>query len=231
VYIPGAKQYWRLCPTSAFTARACPRPPGREPRSIPAWYPNHVWSVDLTTVKRWGLWPTFVVVAIDHFSRRVVAARPLDGPNAGWVADELEAAFEKLGQPKHIITDRGSVFTGRTFRELLNRWNVKHRLGAVGQHGSIAVTERVIETLKYEWLRPVPLVKGFDHLERLCAGFADWYNNWRPHMSLDGQRPGDIYTGRQVEKPERTAKVIPLDIERRVFAEQRLTGYRLKKAA
>ena len=204
---------------------------GREPGSIPAWYPNHVWSVDLTTVKRWGLWPTFVVVAIDHFSRRVVAARPLDGPNAGWVADELEAAFEKLGQPKHIITDRGSVFTGRTFRELLNRWNVKHRLGAVGQHGSIAVTERVIETLKYEWLRPVPLVKGFDHLERLCAGFADWYNNWRPHMSLDGQRPGDIYTGRQVEKPERTAKVIPLDIERRVFAEQRLTGYRLKKAA
>ena len=200
-------------------------------RSIPAWYPNHVWSVDLTTVNRWGLWPTFVLVAIDHFSRKVICVRPLDGPNAGWVADELDAAFEKHGVPKHIITDQGSVFTGGTFRELLSRWNVKHRLGAVGQHGSIAVTERVIETLKYEWLRPVPLIKGFDHLEGLCAGFFDWYNNWRPHMSLGGQRPGDVFDGRPVNGPDRTAKVVPFNVGRRVFPEQRLTGYRLRKAA
>jgi len=52
VYIPGAKQYRSLCPTSAFTACACPRPPGREPGSIPAWYPNHVWSVDLSRGSR-----------------------------------------------------------------------------------------------------------------------------------------------------------------------------------
>ena len=77
----------------------------------------------------------------------------------------------------------------------------------------------------------MPLVKGFDHLDRLCTEFRDWYDNWRPHMSLDGQRPGDIYTGRPVEKPERTAKVVPFDIERKVFPEQRLTGYRLRKAA
>jgi len=50
-------------------------------------------------------------------------------------------------------------------------------------------------------------------------------------MSLDGQRPGDVFDGRPAEKPGRTAKTVPFDIDRRVFAEQRLTGYRLRKVA
>jgi len=41
-------------------------------RSIPAWYPNHVWSVDTTMVLCWGLWPIHVFVVIDHFSRKVM---------------------------------------------------------------------------------------------------------------------------------------------------------------
>jgi hypothetical protein len=28
-----------------------------ESRPIPAWYPNHVWSIDTTEVLCWGLWP------------------------------------------------------------------------------------------------------------------------------------------------------------------------------
>jgi len=54
-----------------------------ESRSIPAWYPNHVWSIDTTTVLCWGLWPLQVLVAIDHFSRKVVCVVPPEGPNAG----------------------------------------------------------------------------------------------------------------------------------------------------
>jgi len=76
------------------------------PRQIVACYPNHVWSVDRTRVLRWGIWPTWVLVAIDHFSRKVVACCPLEGPNAGWVVDVLEEAFLRHGSPKHIITDQ-----------------------------------------------------------------------------------------------------------------------------
>lgn len=42
---------------------------------------------------------------------------------------------------------------GDAFAELLRQWNIKPRLGVVGKNGSIAVTERVIKTLKYEWLK------------------------------------------------------------------------------
>jgi len=140
-----------------------------EPRSIPAWYPNHVWSIDTTEVKLWGLWPIHVFVAIDHYSRKVMSVTPLEGPNSGWIIDALEMAFQKYGSPKHIISDQASVFTGAPFKDLLEKWKVKPRLGAVGKHGSISVTERVNKSLKYEWLKLAPILKGFDYLESLCS--------------------------------------------------------------
>ena len=89
-----------------------------KPRQIVARYPNHVWSVDRTRVWRWGVWPTWVLVAIDHFSRAVMAIAPLEGPNAGWVVEVLEQAFLRYGPPKHLISDQEGVFISDAFREL-----------------------------------------------------------------------------------------------------------------
>jgi transposase len=87
-------------------------------RSIPAWYPNHVWSVDTTKVRCWGLWPIHVLVAIDHFSRKVVCVAPLEGPNAGWIIEALEQAMRRHGGTKHIISDQANIFTGDAFARL-----------------------------------------------------------------------------------------------------------------
>jgi len=171
------------------------------------------------------------MVAIDHFSRKVVCVAPLEGPNAGWIIEALEQALRTHGAPKHIISDQASVFTGDAFAELLEQRNIKQRFGAVGKHGSIAVTERVIKTLKYEWLRRVPIIKGFNHLTSLCMEFENWYNGWRPHMTLNGFRPDDLYYSRKPETQKRDAKTVPNNIDRHVFAETRLTAYRLKTAA
>jgi transposase len=108
-----------------------------EARQIPAWYPNHVWSIDTTVVRKWGLFAVHICVIIDHFSRKVVAAAPLEGPNAGWVINIMDEAIEKYGLPKHLISDQGSVFTSEAFAECLRNYNIKHRLGAIGKHGSI----------------------------------------------------------------------------------------------
>ena len=93
----------------------------------------------------WGLWPIHIFVVIDHFSRKVMSVTPLEGPNAGWIIEALEDAFQKHDSPKHIISDQAKVFVGDAFAELLDNWNVKPRFGAIGKHGSISVTERVIK--------------------------------------------------------------------------------------
>ena len=198
-----------------------------KPRQIIARYPNHVWSVDRTRVWRWGVWPTWVLVAIDHFSRAVMAIAPLEGPNAGWVVEVLETAFLRHGAPKHIISDQEGLFVSEVFAALLRDWNIKQRFGAVGKHGSIAVTERAILTLKQEWLRRAPIIRGLDHLTQLRDGFSEYYNHWRGHSAIGGAVPSLIHRMEVWQRPDRSAKTLPGTIERRLFPDTRVTAFRL----
>ena len=198
---------------------------------IPAWYPNHLWSIDLTEVYYWGLWKIYVLVAIDHFSRKVVAVTPLEGPNTGFVINALETAFENIGKPKHLISDHGSVFTSAAFREFIDSNRVKIRYGAIGEHGSIAVTERVIETLKYEWLKKVAIIRGYRHLVKLCNEFTEWYNGWRPHEFLGSATPASVFRDKAVPFVLKNSKDLPADLEIKRFLETKTMAYRLKKAA
>ena len=180
-----------------------------------------------TRVWRWGVWPTWVLVAIDHFSRAVMAIAPLEGPNAGWVVGAMEEAFTQHGAPRHLISDQEGVFISDAFQDLLIPWDVKQRFGAVGKHGSIAVTERVILTLKYEWLKRVPVIRGLDDLEQLLRDFAIYYNEYRGHTTLGGAVPSMIHRGRQWTKPAKSVKALPTNLERHVFPDTRITAYRL----
>jgi transposase InsO family protein len=170
-------------------ARANPEEPQVDTREYPgivSKYPNHVWSIDLTIVKRWLLWPTYILVGIDHYSPKIVCASPLEGPNSGWTIEAFEQAILRCGKPKHLITDQGTVFTSNAFRNFLEQWGIKRRLGAAGKHGSIAVTERAVKTMKTEWLGRVPLIRGFDHLTDLCRDFLEWHNTGR--LTYDNMR-------------------------------------------
>jgi transposase InsO family protein len=141
--------------------------------------------------------------------------------------DALEEAFSRHGPPRHLISDQEKVFISEVLADLLSQWHVKHRFGAVGKHGSIAVTERVILTMKYEWLRRVPVIRGLNHLDRLLRDFAVYYNDYRGHTTLGGTVPAVMYRGERWERPEKSAKTLPTNLQRRVFADTQITAYRL----
>jgi len=160
-----------------------------------------------------------------------VAVTPLEGPNAGMVINALEAAFKNTGKPKHLISDHGSVFTSAAFREFIDSNRVKIRYGAIGEHGSIAVTERVIETLKYEWLKKVAIIRGFRYLERLCSEFTEWYNVWLSHEFLSSVTPTKVFRDKAVPIVLKNTKDVPENILVKRFEETKVTAYGLKKAA
>jgi transposase InsO family protein len=162
---------------------------------IVATSPSQTWSLDRNRVWRWGIWPTWMLVAVDHFSRKVTTALVLH--------------------------------TSGAFQQLLRRWGVRQRFGTLGRHGSVAVTERAILTLKREWLRQVALIRGADHLEQLLSEFAVYYNEYRGHMTLGGATPDVIHRRLHWERPDRSAKTLPPRIERRHFAEARVTAFRV----
>ncbi len=96
---------------------------------------------------------------------------------------------------------------------------------------AIAVTERVIETLKHEWLKKVGIIRGYRHLTQLCNSFTEWYNCWRPHEYLGSATPALAFKNKAVPLVLKGAKDIPIDLETKRFRETKVTGYRIKKAA
>ncbi|MEW6363637.1 MAG: DDE-type integrase/transposase/recombinase [Acidobacteriota bacterium] len=220
--------------TRPRTPETHPKP--EPPKHIRADHPNHVWSADLTTVRTWIFFRTEVFAVIDHFSRKLVTLVPLSRPNATSIMEALDGAFQRYGCPKHFVTDKAPVFTGPAFAGFLGKHGVKHRTGAVGQHGSISITERLFESFKYEWLRRVPFIRGFAHLLELCNSFATWYGQWRPHQGIAGGLPDDAHMSGTLSPPlagvdRSRAKTVPSKIETIHFADTGTTAWRIPRAA
>ena len=78
------------------------------------------------------------------------------------------------------------------------------RFVAVGHHGSIAVIERFILSLKDEFLRSILIPLSLTKMEAALASYQLWYNEMRPHAYLDGRTPAEVRDGcvRQVERIE-----------------------------
>jgi putative transposase len=132
---------------------------------------------------------------MDHYSRRIMGTalfrqQPTSEAVRAFLGRVIHATHAK---PKHLVVDKGPQFWCKGFRDWCRTKEIKPRFGAVGQHGSIAVIERLILTLKQNitWLTLVPLRRDAFHRE--LGELASWYNTHRPHMSLDGRTPGEVY--------------------------------------
>ena len=183
-----------------------------QPRSVIANYPGHVWSIDHTVVPICsGLWAPWqpcalpqcwpfafrVTVVADHFSRRVMGIAAFPGePTAAQVCDLLEDSVRRAASaPKYTVSDQGHQFQGE-YRAWCEQHGIKPRFGALGQHGSIALTERLVLTLKQECTRRILIPFWLDAMRVEMELFARWYNEFRPHASLGGRTPDEVYNSR-----------------------------------
>lgn len=179
------------------------------PRTVTARRPNDLWHVDLTTVPTalgfWTPWTHFalpqvwpfcwwVAVAADHHSRRIMGFAVFPSqPSSAFVRRFLERLF-RSHQPRHLLSDQGSQFTARAFKRWCRRRGVRQRFGAIGKHGSPAVIERCIRTIKHECTRRLVLVPyRLAAMEQELAVYFSWYNGHRPHSRLGAVTPDEIY--------------------------------------
>lgn len=200
---------WRV---SAETVRRIRRerpivPPtaSRGPGVI-AMRPNHVWLIDLTSVP--GLvraTTSHLAVILDAFSRLPLVWRVFaQTPTARQIGQLLQSAIHRSGRPDHLISDRGVQFTAKTFRRRLRRRGIRHRFGAVGRVGSIALIERFWRTLKEAArVRRRPPLSAASLEARLRLTLA-WYTAARPHTALSGATPLEVYRDQRCAVPARS---------------------------
>ena len=95
--------------------------------------------------------------------------------------------------PKYLICDQDKIFWCGGFKRWCKRQRIRPRFGAVGQHGSIAVVERFIRTMKDEVTRRILVPQRQAAFRRELASYFVWYNEHRPHATLLGKTPNEVY--------------------------------------
>ncbi len=166
----------------------------RGPR-LRARHPNHIWMADITTIPSlFRLFSFKLVVVLDVFSRMPLVVRVFrKEPSARHMTRLLRTAVKRFGTPRNFVSDKGTQFTAKRFRKTLPRLGIRHRFGAIGQYGSIAIIERLWRTLKETLsLRSFkPLVKA--NLQQRLEQGLHYYSHLRPHQGLAGATPAEVY--------------------------------------
>ena len=105
----------------------------------------------------------------------------------------LEKAISYVTIPRYLVCDQDKIFTADNFKRWLRRKRIKPRYGAVGQHGSIAVVERFIRTMKDGGMRKIMVPTKHDAMRSEIRYFIEWYNDNRPHSALNSRTPNEVY--------------------------------------
>lgn len=155
-----------------------------------------LWGLDLTLVWVLGFVPMWVLGIVDYHGSRLIALEPLRWPTAAAVVSAVDKAIAAEGAPKRMLTDRGSVFRSKPFREALERHGVKHTLIKPHHPWTNGRIERLFRTFKETVREHFWLVRSRREWRMICADFRVFYNECRPHESFGGLTPAEAHAGR-----------------------------------
>jgi putative transposase len=164
-------------------------------RGVHVTRPNQVWSTDITYVRlERGF--AYLVAIIDWYSRKVLSWRLSNSMDASFAVACLEDALRRYGSPEIFNSDQGSQFTSTDFTKVLKRAGCKISMDGRGRALDNIFVERLWRSVKYEDI----YIKGYGGMKELTTGLSDYfvfYNGERPHQSLSGRTPDEVYISRQ----------------------------------
>ena len=129
---------------------------------------------------------------LDWFTRRVLAWRVSIALEAGFWIEAVEEALTRYAKPKIFNTDQGSQFASSDFIKVLAAREIRISMDGKGAWRDNVFVERLWRTIKYEevYLRAYASVSE----ARASIGrYLGFYNSRRPHSSLDGKTPDQVY--------------------------------------
>jgi transposase InsO family protein len=162
--------------------------------------PNDLWCADYKGEFQLGNHKYCYPLTIsDSLSRYILGCEGLDSVKEEGAFPVFEQAFKEFGLPAAIRTDNGVPFSSPHALFGLSRLSVwwlrlgisieRIKPGHPEQNGR---HERMHLTLKNEATKPASF--NFLQQQGRFDEFVEGYNNDRPHQSLGGRYPGEVYT-------------------------------------
>ncbi len=165
-----------------------PKPPAGRPRGDQRWstfLKNHAQAIVacdffVTVTSTFRL--LYVMVVLEHHSRRLIHCNVTAHPTAAWTRQQLREALGLDADYGYLIHDRDSIFS-RELDASVGRCGLRVLKTPPRCPMANAICERLIGTIRrdcLDWL--IPLSEA--HLRRALRSWAEHYNRGRPHMAL-----------------------------------------------
>ena len=154
---------------------------------------DSLWSLDFFRCESIALKSYWIMIILDQYSREIVGFKTVKesygGPKVCYMFNQILCRIKRF--PKYLSTDNDPIFQFGRWKinlEILNVDEIKNVPGVPTSHPFI---ERCIGSVRREFLDKTFFWNQKD-LERKLEEFQKYYNEARPHYSLEGSVPNEF---------------------------------------
>jgi putative transposase len=156
---------------------------------------DQVWATDISYIKM-SKGFVYLVALIDLFSRKIINWQLSITMEKEFCIEMLETALISNKKPEIINSDQGSQFTSNEWIKVLINNNIKVSMDGKGRCIDNILMERFWRSIKQEeiYIKPCDSVT---EIRENIKKYINFYNQERPHQSLDYQTPDEVYFGKE----------------------------------
>jgi putative transposase len=182
-----------------------PKPPAGQPRGDQRWstflnnHANAILACDFFIAVTATFRMLYVLVVIEHGSRRLVRVDVTAHPSADWTLQQLREVVGVDCSHRYLLHDRDRIFA-KHLDESIKALGVSVLKSPPRSPKANSICERVIGTIRREcldWLIPISEA----HLRAILKIWVAHYNLGRPHSSLGPGVPGPPNTEVVLARP------------------------------
>jgi transposase InsO family protein len=144
-------------------------------------------SIDLFVVPTIAFEQLFAFLVLGHRRRQLLWFAVTRNPTAEWLARQITEAFPWASAPKYLIRDNDRAF-GAAFKARVRAMGIRDRPTSFRSPWQNGYVERLIGSVRRECIDHL-IVFNAEHLRRILAKYAAYYNEVRTHVSLGKDTP------------------------------------------
>ena len=147
-----------------------------------------MWGMDFFTVPTLFFKTLYVLVIINHSSRKIEHFAVTTNPTSTWTKQQIREAAPFDHQPKYLLHDQDSIFTAKEVQEFLAASGITPKITSRKSPWQNPYAERVIGTIRQDLLNFI-IPFNEKHLQKLLKEYVEYYNYHRTHQGINGDTP------------------------------------------
>ena len=163
------------------------RPPSQSWKTFLHNHAHAIAAIDMCVVPTVTFERLFAFLVVGHDRRGLLWLEVTRHPTAEWLARQMTEAFPWASAPAYLVRDNDRAY-GRAFTTRVTAMGIRDRPISPHSPWQNGIAERLIGTLRRECLDHV-VVFGERHLRWVLFAYAAYYNETRPHRSLQKDTP------------------------------------------